>query len=69
MKVLATVLAVAVGLAIGLGISAFVAWLLSLGIAFVFDYQIGFLKTWVALFIIQAISKVVFSGIQHKEAK
>jgi hypothetical protein len=68
MKVLVTILAVIVGLSIGLGISALIARLLSLGIAFVFDYHIGFLKTWVALFVIQVISRVVFSGMQRKEA-
>jgi hypothetical protein len=54
---------------LSLGISALLAWLVSLGIAFVFDYHIGFLKTWVALFVIQIISNVVFSGMRRKEAK
>lgn len=69
MKVLVTIFAVIVGISIALGFSALVAWLLSLGIAYVFDYQIGFLKTWVTLFIIQVVSRAVFSGMQREEAK
>ena len=69
MKVIISILAILTALAIVLGISALIAWLLSLSIAFVFDYHIGFFKTWVALFIIQVIGKALFSGIQVKEAK
>jgi hypothetical protein len=56
-------------LLLSLGISALLAWLVSLGVAFVFDYHIGFIKTWVALFVINVVGRFLFNGIKAKEAK
>ncbi|MED3832977.1 hypothetical protein [Peribacillus frigoritolerans] len=69
-----TEVAVVIGAVIGIialavGISALLAWGLSWGLAFAFGLQIGFLKTWVAMFVIQIISNVAFSGLRNVSKK
>lgn len=54
-----------------LAISAGFAWFISWGLAFAFGIQLGFLQTWVAMFVIHMISNIVFGGLKsaNKEAK
>ena len=65
-----TAVVVVVGaIVLAVGISALLALGLSWGLAFAFGLQIGFLKTWVAMFVIQIISNVVFSGLRNASKK
>ncbi|GGF88154.1 hypothetical protein [Paenibacillus abyssi] len=52
---------------VSLGLYALIAWGVSVLIAFVFDYDIGFWRTVAAMFLVSSASNLVFSGIKRSD--
>ena len=63
-----------IGIVIGffvltIGASAFLAFLLSWGLAFAFGVSLGFFKVGVGIFVVQIVSNIVFSGLRVRNSK
>ncbi|NYV67607.1 hypothetical protein HYI36_20215 [Bacillus sp. Gen3] len=63
------VIAAILGVIIILGIYALMAWALSEGTEFVFGIELGFWRTAVAIFVIGAWSRIIFSGTRTASSK